>query len=237
MMIEIQFNRNIIKRIKSFNFQVDQIGSIMFILFGLYEQKFDLLDEFDDYNKQRRALLLYKEMEIRELLVQNEDAERGTPHFTLSKAGIELVEFIKNEFVKTTHEEINTEKIAVLGVDAKTNSEDPEDWIDEWMNIFPVGLKTGGRLVRGDKPSCIRKLKVFMKEYKYTKDQILAATTAYIKSKEQDNFNFTRCAVYFIYRIDGTKNDRVSDLAAWCEHIQDEGKQDTNTESNIEMMV
>ena len=48
--IEIQFNKAIIEKVKSLNFQVDQLGSILFILFALYEEKIEVLDEFVESN-------------------------------------------------------------------------------------------------------------------------------------------------------------------------------------------
>jgi len=239
-MIELQFNRDIIQKIKSLNFQVDQIGSVLFVLFCLYEDRIDLLDEFDDYNKQKRAFLLYKELEMRSLVYQNEDSDLETPHFLLTKQGISLVEYIKAQF-KNENKEINSEKIAVSGVetikDAITSEYiDPEKWIDEWIEIFPKGVKSGGRLLRGDKPACIRKMRVFMIEYKYSKDEIIRATEAYIKSKAEENYAFTRCAVYFIYRVEGARTEKTSDLAAWCERVK-EMETEGESQNNMEMVV
>lgn len=240
MNLELQFNGNIIKKIKNLSFQVDQIGSILFILFALYEQRYDLLDEFDDYNKQRRAFLLYKELEVRGLVARDENAEKGSPYFGLTKEGMILVEFIKGEFKNESNLEITTEKIAISGVESikdEIYSEDPDTWIDAWIDIFPRGIKSGGRLLRSDKPSCLRKMKVFMREYKYTKDEIFAGTHAYIRSKEQENFNYTRCAVYFIYRVEGARADKTSDLATWCDYAKDKQIDDKKDVSGFEMTI
>jgi hypothetical protein len=241
--LEIQFNAAIIKRVKSLNFQVDQIGSVLFILFCLYEDRFDLLDEFDDYNRQRRAFLLYMELVNRGLLAQNMEQDDFTvPHFSLTKDGIEFVEYIKGEFIYT-HQAVTSETIAVAGVSEEqlakpVNNDDVEVWIDEWIDIFPRGVKSGGRLLRGDKISCLRKMKMFLKEYPYKRDTILEATRKYINSKREEGFQYTRCAVYFIYRIDSSRSDKISDLATWCEqalHEQSEGN--TNSSNNLEIMV
>ena len=242
--LEIQFNAAIIKKVKSLNFQVDQIGSVLFILFSLYENRLDLLDEFDDYNKQKRAFLLYMELVNRGLLVQNTEQDDFTiPHFSLSKEGIEVVEYIKGEFI-ATHQEVSSETIAVAGIDPDKlaiaiDKEAVESWIDEWVDIFPRGVRSGGRLLRGDKISCLRKMRVFLKEYPYTRETILEATRNYIKSKEQEGYTYTRCAVYFIYRVDQSRSDKVSDLATWCDqalHEQSEGIK-SNGENNLEIMA
>lgn len=223
--IEIQFNKAIIQKIKSLNFQVDQLGSILFILFALYEDKIDLLDEFDDSNKQRRALFLYKELQLRELIKESDNKTL----FTLTDKGKELIQYIKENTNGTT-----TEQIAVLGVDqlkeevVKENSEDVDSWIEEWLNIFPKGIRTSGKLVRSDKPGCAQKMKIFMRDYGYDKNTIIKATQAYIEAKRQEGYMYTRCAVYFIYRVEQSK-EKISDLAAWCEQVKDEGITPQNT--------
>jgi hypothetical protein len=239
--LEIQFNSNIIKKIKSLNFQVDQIGSVLFTLFALYEGRLDLLDEFDDYNKQRRAFILYTELEMRDLVDRDYSAEADSPHFSLSKDGIELVEYIKGEFA-ITQQQVTSEMVAVAGVTPESLNVDPNDpinWIDEWIDIFPRGVKSGGRLLRGDKNSCMRKMRVFVKEYSFSKDIIMSATKAYIESKKADNFNYTRCAVYFIYRIEGNSiHSKISDLATWCEQeVHESTEPRRNSESNLEFMA
>lgn len=243
--LEIQFNAAIIKKVKSLNFQVDQIGSVLFILFSLYENRLDLLDEFDDYNRQKRAFLLYMELVNRGLLTQSLDLDdlndNSTPHFRLTKDGIEFVEYIKGEFV-ATYQEVSSELIAVAGIDPEQLSKpvisnDIDSWIDEWIDIFPRGVKSGGRLLRGDKVSCARKMRLFMKEYPtYDRDTILQATRNYITSKEQEGYTYTRCAVYFIYRVD--RSDKVSDLASWCDQvIHEKAEGNTNSTNNLEIMA
>lgn len=242
--LEIQLNTNIIKKVKSLNFQVDQIGSVLFILFALYEDRIDLLDEFDDFNRQKRAFVLYMELVNRDLIEFNIDGddEKESPVFRLTKAGIEFVEYIKAEF-SLSFQQIDSEKIAVAGIEETQlskviNPDSLEEWIDEWIDIFPRGLKSGGRLVRGDRISCLRKMKVFMKEYPYTKDTIIKATQKYIESKRAEGFQYTRCAVYFIYRVESSQKDKISDLAAWCDqvlHEQSEGN--TQSSNNLEIMA
>jgi hypothetical protein len=233
--LEIQFSPVVIKKVKSHNFQVDQLGSVLFILFSLYENRLDLLDEFDDYNREKRAVILYKELEMRGLVSQSTEEESS--HFNLTKEGVELVEFIKGSF-ENSKQDVTSEKIAVVGVEGLKDaiSDDVESWIDEWIDIFPRGVKSGGRLIRSDKPSCIRKMKVFLREYEYTKEIILQATRNYIESKRNDNFAYTRCAVYFIFRVDTSRADKVSDLASWCDQALHEGNEPKG-ENNLEIMV
>jgi hypothetical protein len=238
--LEIQFNKEVISKIKSLHFQADQIGSILFVLFALYENRFDLLDEFDDYNKQKRAILLYKELEIKGLVTQlvGEAIEgKQTPHFVLQPNGINLVEFIKSEFKKSNNE-IKTEDIAIVGVEnLKTAiSNNVEDWIDEWIDLFPEGVRSGGRLLRSDKPACTRKMRIFLKEYGFDKELVIKATKAYLQTQAEKDYQYTRCAVYFIYRMEGIGTGKTSDLAAWCDDVSrriDKPK----TENNLDILV
>lgn len=239
--LEIQFNTNIVKKVKSLNFQADQIGSVLFILFALYESKLELLDEFDDYNKQKRAFMLYKEMEFAGVLEMLKNTKKGESLFQLTKQGMELVEYIKAEFKNPS--ELTSETISVSGVEQlkeelQTDPELVENWIDEWIEIFPKNVKSGGRLLRGDKPSCLRKMKIFMREYGYNREVILRATKAYIKSKQSENYAYTRCAVYFIYRIEGnSRAERMSDLAAWCEDVINKKDDPSPNTNNLEIMA
>jgi hypothetical protein len=239
--LEIQFTTEIIKKVKSLHFQADQIGSVLFVLFGLYENRTDLLDEFDDYNKQKRAIILYKEMEMKKLVTRSEDdSDEDAPIYILSKEGTELVEFIKTQFTKN-HEVITSETIAISGVDqikeTIKDNENVEEWIKEWVDIFPRGIRSGGRLLRGDTPSCLRKMRVFLREYPYSKDIILEATRKYLQAKEAENFAYTRCAVYFIFRVEAGSG-KISDLATWCEQVEHDQKSgNQNTINNSEIMV
>lgn len=231
MQIGIQFNKKIIEKIRSLNFHVDQLGSVLFVLFALYEGKIELLDEFDDSNKERRALMLYKELALRDLLIASADETI----YILTEKGVELIEFIK----KNTSE-INTEKIAVAGVEQLKTAieEDVDSWIDAWLDLFPRGVKTLGKPVRSSRIECLRKMQFFTKEYKYSKETIMDATKAYVESKRQQGYEFMRCSTYFIYRVEGNSiKDKTSDLATWCEQVQHEKENPSSTENTFEILA
>lgn len=75
-----------------------------------------------------------------------------------------------------------------------------EDWIDEYRNMFPSGVHSGGYPVRGVKKTCIINLKKFMLEFGRDKKTILEATKIYIEKKQQENFNYMMLAHFFIYK-------------------------------------
>lgn len=87
------------------------------------------------------------------------------------------------------------------------------EWIEEWRNIFPQKVKSGGYPVRGDKEGCLSKMNTFINKYKYPKDVIFEATKLYVEKKENERWAYMQLAHYFILK-NGT-----STLAALCEEV------------------
>jgi hypothetical protein len=94
------------------------------------------------------------------------------------------------------------------------HSIDVDDWINEWRSLFPEGVKSGGRPVRGTKSGCIIKMKAFINRTKYSKSAIEYATKAYLAERKKDGFKFLICADYFISK------DGNSVLEAYCEDME-----------------
>lgn len=211
--LEIQFNKNIIQILKSHNLSVELLGSALFILFALSEERYDLLDLFDDNNKERRAIILYKQLELRGLLVETNSEEKS--NFILTPKGKHLVTSLKTQFYKEDHIEVNTEVLEKV-----VKIEKIAEWIGEYNGLFPTKFRDHSKIVSD-------RLESFMEEYpQYSKETIIKATKMYIKSQEQSEsgHQFTRRSLYFIYK--GAGKDRISDLATWCEKAL-ETKEDT----------
>lgn len=98
----------------------------------------------------------------------------------------------------------------------KNTQLDIKDWIEEYRNLFPKGVQSGGYLVRGDKKGCIKKMKEFINKYpEYAdKELILKATEHYIDSRSKDGYTYLKLAHYFIDK------DGVSLLASYCELVK-----------------
>lgn len=93
---------------------------------------------------------------------------------------------------------------------------DMDSLVNEFREIFPSGIKSGGYLVRGDKEGCKRKLKKFKSKYpEYSNTQILEATKKYVREKQLEGWKFMQLAHYFI------EKDGNSSLAAYCENLSD----------------
>lgn len=100
------------------------------------------------------------------------------------------------------------------------------DWIDEYYNLFPRGVKSGGYFVKSDKKSCEKKLIKFMKENPaYSKEIIIAATTRYVADMKNRGYSYMKTAAYFI------EKDGNSALVGYCENEVEKPKTTLN-ESN-----
>ncbi len=93
--------------------------------------------------------------------------------------------------------------------------EDPKDWIEEWRKLFPAGLNTIGRSYRGDKQACLKKMRRFIKEYKYSKEIIMKATKKALVISELENYAYFPQAHWFIDK------NRQSLLSQYCEQLDD----------------
>lgn len=88
------------------------------------------------------------------------------------------------------------------------------DWVDEWLNIFPKGVRTGGKLVRSDAKTCKSKMLTFLKNYPQfnDKDLIFNVTKRYVQEFAENDYMYMKAASYFI-----DKKGEGSELAARCE--------------------
>lgn len=219
--VNIQINENVIARARDLQLSMDYLGSILFILFAIYEQRFDLLDHYDDSNKERRVFFLYTYLVRKGLL--DISASEEEYHYNITDRGIEFVDFVHSEFERVTDVQTFSESL-----ESKVAEETIEDWIMDWIHIFPEGAH-GGRYLRNSKKECLDKMKWFIATYEFSKDLIMKATRDYINSQanSSDGHTYTRNASYFISKHMGRgKSDRISDLATWCERVSNTSEND-----------
>lgn len=133
-------------------------------------------------------------------------------HFELRQPGIDLVEKIID---------IKYEVKTPVKIVKKSSVEDSiKEWVDEYRLLFK-GLKTG---VMGDRNACVTKLVKFYELYPEfaNKEVILAATKKYINSEGMNNnYKYLQKAHYFIFKQVGSKDNEVSNLASFCEEVDD----------------
>ncbi len=99
-----------------------------------------------------------------------------------------------------------------------------EEWIEEWYDLFPQGVKSGGYLIRTDLKNCTTKMKKYITKYpKHTKELILEATKNYLEQMRMQDYNMCKLAPYFI------EKDGMSMLNGQVEQILSGAVEKTNS--------
>ena len=92
----------------------------------------------------------------------------------------------------------------------------PIGWIDEWFDLWPQGVRSGGYYVRTDRMGCLKKMKTFAKRYpEFNSEIIMQATKAYLDSLKPEGYAYVKLAPNFIDK------DGISTLAGECQSIID----------------
>lgn len=85
-------------------------------------------------------------------------------------------------------------------------------WIEDWYDLFPKGIKSGGYYVRTSIKDCDKKMYKFLADNSgFTKDIILEATKRYVEEMKSKNYSMMKLAPNFIYK------DQISMLSGACE--------------------
>lgn len=199
MNIKLQIGEDIIDYLKNDNVPMHTAGSVIAILMALYHDNYKFLNYFDDSNREKQIMLLYQMLLRKGYIEETQEEELEEALYKLTKKGENFIKYAE---------------MTAMTIDIK---EDPlETWIDEYINIFPEPVR-GQRNLRGDRNSCLIRMRWFLSKYKYSKDHILAATEEYINSQaaSQDGHKYTVTSDYFIKKGSGT--DLTSRLAQACE--------------------
>lgn len=108
-------------------------------------------------------------------------------------------------------------KILLNEINAKTENVN-DLFIEEWFELWPKGIKSGGYYVKTDKNGCKKNLEKFIKNHpNLSKETILKATKKYIEDMKDRNYQYIKLAPYFIYK------DNISLLEGYC----------TNNDTNL----
>jgi predicted transcriptional regulator len=192
-MIELKFNPGVVTRLKEAGFYPDTMVASFLVMKALKDGDLKTLDALDDNNTSRRMIILYIELERRGFIERSSEVT----NYTLTEKGMTLLMELDN---------------LAIG----KYKDDTDQWIDEWIHLFPKGVRSGGKLLRSDAKSCLTKMRKFRKDYGYDKDIIFKATRAYLQGKERDNWEKTKCAVYMIHKV-----NEGSMLAEECARLLD----------------
>lgn len=111
----------------------------------------------------------------------------------------------------------------------KVDSDKIENWINDWYELFPKGVKSGDYPIRSGLAGCLKKMKKFIKEYpEYSKDVIIKVTKKYVNDMKLKNYAYIKLAHYLIYK------DDVSVLASLCEEYNN--KSDSSEDKFIKSL-
>jgi hypothetical protein len=87
-------------------------------------------------------------------------------------------------------------------------------FVEEYYQLWPKGIMSGGYAVKSGRDACASKLRTFMKKNPlYTQQIILQATSNYIQRCKGNDYQFMKLANYFISK------DGISVLETCCEEI------------------
>jgi len=196
---------------------MDHIGTVLFVLFCLFEDKVDLLDYADDSNRERKMQYLYMQLNRRDLIQKHEEGQL----WILTPRGNELVTYLRDQQSGVKKAKLKAETLQPLA-EIEMDGE-CAGWIDEYVNLFPV-VARGNRPLRVHPETCTNKMNTFLKKYKYTKETILAATRMYIddEASRPEQHEYTSRADNFISKFAENHPNYASPLAAWCKRFLDE---------------
>lgn len=84
------------------------------------------------------------------------------------------------------------------------------NWIEEWINLWPEGIKSGGYYVRSSKAAILQNMKKFMDQHDYTDRTIIHATTNYLEEMRHKGYSGIQLAHNFI------EKNKNSSLEVYC---------------------
>lgn len=136
----------------------------------------------------------------------------------------DLIRLINDGWIKVVKEDAGyifsnlktTDKFQSLLIGVKVQLNTTDQWVKEWYNLFPKGVKSGGYYVKSDLSGCIKRMKKFQAQHpEFSQQTILNATKNYIENCAKKGYQYMKIAPYFI------EKDGVSMLAGECDALSD----------------
>lgn len=175
-------------------FPASMLGSAILLMVSLYHDDYDTMEKLTPKGSQ----LIHPLIEKKWVVMNNKFL------LELTDTGKAMVEFFLAKAPKISKPKELPANVAAV-----------ETWIDEWIKMWPLGVKTFGKPIRSNKKAILKKMQWFVGEYKYSKEVIMTATYSYLMDRHQHQWQFTKIATNFISHQDSTKT-RNSDLADLC---------------------
>lgn len=128
---------------------------------------------------------------------------------TLTNKSIKLLKEIENNFQSKNKKENAKIKPALEN-------------IKKYNELWPKMTLPTGKAARSAIGNLVPAFEWFFNNYNFTWESIYKATSLYLDEKESQNWHYTRNSQYFI-RKQGTDKVWSSDLADYCQLIEDKG--------------
>lgn len=247
----VRLSNEIIEELKKNFVSSDQIGTAYIILNALYYENYDILDKLDDDNKDRKMIMLYRDLVYKGYLVENEDNEDGSNIlFSLTSKAKKLIEedYEIEEIVKVKQEPVEetfdqflarlSEKEQEPAIEIQETIQDPsdfdrnevEDWIKEWIKLFPVRAIGHSYPLRTGKGVCASKMRMFLKNNPHiTVINVFDATKLYLEEEAKRGWQYTTIAGNFISKSEsGRGSIRNSLLETYCDKLLNPEEEDPN---------
>ena len=204
----VHINEKIVKNIKSYGISSRNLGTSILVLDCLDKGKYEILDVMDDENKEKEMLSLYRDLQRKGLI---DYIDEGTVNYHITKEGKGLIDYIQQEI-----DTIPEDEKAIVERLGEIAEGEVEDWINEYIEIFPEGVHEGKKL-RDSTKRVSERMRNFLTDYPHSKEIILQATRDYIHT--EGITQYTRNCYYFIYKKDKEKG-WISDLLTYCEEVK-----------------
>lgn len=99
-------------------------------------------------------------------------------------------------------------------------------WIDEWLDLWPSGVKSMGYYVKGSSAACLDKMNKFVEQTEYDKEVIINATKRYITEMKHKGWKGMQLSHYFI------EKNKASTLEAYCHDYIKDGKESVSNSTD-----
>ena len=153
------------------------------------------------------------EFYVLQCLIKQERPKIVNAHLELRK--LQSKDYLDKDFTIT--DKINKIKHLLTKIE---NKDKTVDNLDAYINIFPKLKLPSGKYARSHKTNIKACFDWFFKNYSYSWNTILKATSFYVQDFESKNYLYMMTSQYFICK---TKIDRTkeSELANYCEMYED----------------
>lgn len=100
------------------------------------------------------------------------------------------------------------------------------DFVEDWIKLFPEGIKSGGYYVRSSEKGVKKKFMTFFNQYDFSPEEVMRCTEKYIEEMRSKGWRGIQLAVNFI------EKDGNSNLANYCAEMGKEPDSDADFSQN-----